>query len=1577
VKKPRKNTKVIAAESVGRRKAQARARERPRGPRGAPVHRPFPIVGIGASAGGLEAFTRLLKHLTVDTGMAFVLVPHLDPEHESALVQLLARATSMPVREVANDLPVVPNHVYVIPPNTVMGITSGVLKLSPRADAPVPHRSIDHFFESLAKDQCHQAIGVILSGTASDGTLGLEAIKAEGGITFAQDESAKYDSMPRSAISAGCVDFVLTPENIAEELARIAKHPYIAGEPVTAASPAPESESEPAEAAPATDEISRQLPRASRSPGRPHPVDGTGFEHILSLLRSSHGVDFSVYKSSTVERRLIRRMVLNKLDTLDAYARLLRKNSRELDALYSDMLISVTSFFRNPEVFEILKREVFPKLIAMHRRNDPLRAWVLGCSTGQEAYSVAFSFLESCGHAGDAPKLQIFATDLNENLLFKARAALYPKSLVADVSPDRLRRFFIEEAGGYRVQKFVRNMVVFARHDLLSDPPFSRMDVVSCRNLLIYLEPTLQQQVVPLFHYALMPEGCMILGMSESVGPFTNLFAPIDTKHKLYSKKAAPTPALHSYFLAGHSSERKEAPALERAAAAKGFAAEPDSNREVDRVILNRWSPPGVLINDDLQILQFRGTTAPFLKPPSGKPSFDVLKMAREDLVLPLRDAIIRAKKEGKPVRRENVRPAGNSRARATNIEVIPLENLKPRAYLVLFEQAGRGLAAREPGERESAGPRRRVKTKVESRRIAGLESELAETRDYLQSVQQQSEAAHEEIQAANEELQSANEELQSTNEELETSKEELESTNEELTTVNEEMVHRNAELARVSGDLKNLHISLNIAILLLGRDLTIRGLTPLAEKTFNLAATDVGRPLRDVKHSLDCPDLVDFAAGVIDSISLREREVQDREGRWFLLRARPYMTLDNQMDGVVLALLDIDALKRSEREIEQERNYAQAVIESVPPLVVLDGNLRVKTANASFYEHFRVSREETHNLLVYEMGNGQWNIPKLRHLLEDIVPRNSFFNEFEVTHDFPVIGRRTMLLNARRLDRDGPFPQLIVLFIQDITERMRLAENTTLLAAIVEATDDAISTVSVDGVITSWNLGSERMYGYTAAEMVGNHVTRLLPPDRLHEWAQIADRLRGGDRLEAFETVRVRKDGALIHVSLSVSSLYDRQGQPTGFALIARDITARKQAEEERERLLGLERAARSEAEAANRAKDDFLATVSHELRTPLNAMLGWSTLLRTRTPDAATSARGLQSIERNARLQAQLIEDILDISRVIAGKTRLEFRALDLTQIIDAAIDTVRPAADAKSIQIRSQLDPEAGSFLGDPDRLQQILWNMLSNAVKFTPSEGRVDVRLQRLGSDVQIIVSDTGKGISADFLPYIFDRFRQADSTSVRKHGGLGLGLAIVRHLVEMHGGTVCAESRGEGQGATFTVRLPVADSRIEEKVSAAGAREHGAFQRVAQVMPPGLTHRIEGVHVLLVDDEPDTLEMLRVALEQCGAEVRTSVNVAGALQALQQWKPDVLVSDIAMPERDGFDLIANVRALERERGGRIPALALTAYVRVGDRARVLEAGYDIFVPKPVEPSELVAALAGLAGRGPKSRSSENE
>jgi two-component system CheB/CheR fusion protein len=849
----------------------------------APQKRKFPIVGIGASAGGLEACTALIKALPTKLGMAFVVIPHLDPSRESAFGEILSRSTSIPVVDAKDRTTVEPNHVYVIPPNYEMTINDGVLRLSHSDEPRVVRTTIDTFLRSLATDQGPNSVGVILSGTASDGTVGLAAIKGEGGITFAQDSSAKYDGMPASAIAAGCVDLVLPPEGIAKELVRMAQHPYVLGAPL------------------------------------PMEADGTGraaqLNQIFSLLRRATRVDFSEYKPPTIGRRVARRMALHKIEHLGEYVRLLQRDRGELDALYQDLLINVTSFFRDPTAFEALKTVVYPELLK-HRQNSnaPIRIWVPGCSTGEETYSHAITLMEYLAEERVEASVQIFGTDLSDTAIQRARTGMYKETIETDISPVRLRRFFQKVDSGYQISKTIRDLCIFSTQNVFNDPPFSRIDLISCRNVMIYLSQSLQKRVIPVFHYALNPNGFLMIGNTEGlVGPGSELFEIAERKQKIYRKKAIATPLTFGFSI--HMSE-PHTPLDHVAPEAK--TGEPariatDLQRESDRLLLARYAPPSVVVNDQLEIIQTRGHTGPYLELPAGKVSMNVLKMARPGLLYELQNAVEEAKKSGVEAVRPGVVVEGNGVSKVTDVRVSPFKTPvqdKP-CFLIAFE-VPTGTEARGP--EVVPAPLSDDERTLKDKQVAQLKQELAATKEYLQSIIEAMEATNEELQSANEEIQSGNEELQSTNEELQTSKEELESANEELHTVNEEMQHRNEQLSQLNNDLNNLLNSVNLPMVMVGPELNIRRFTPQASKVLGLTASDVGRPITRLRLKLlDAADLEETMLNVIAEVRPSHERLIDSEGRPCELRVTPYRTSDNRIDGVVLSILTPDDTNHGE----------------------------------------------------------------------------------------------------------------------------------------------------------------------------------------------------------------------------------------------------------------------------------------------------------------------------------------------------------------------------------------------------------------------------------------------------------------------------------------------------------------------------------------------------------------------------------------------------------------------------------------------------------------------------------------
>ena len=980
----------------------------------------FPIVGIGASAGGLEAYTEFFHTLSLDIGMAFVLVQHLDPTHHSLLTEIIAKTTGMQVEEVRSGVKVRPNRVYVIPPNSFMALAGNALQLTPRGKGQRQHAdlTVNFFLRSLAQERKEMAIGIVLSGTGGDGTSGLEDIKAEGGITFVQEPaSAKYDGMPRSAIDSGCADFVLRPSDIAKELNEIRRHPYAA--------------------------LAERGKEAIESAASPSHLKA--FVRIIEQLQRASGVDFSQYKPNTIHRRALRRMMVLKLGSLEQYAEHLRVHPEEGQKLYDDVLIPVTSFFRDFEAFEALKRQVYPSIVKDKANKGTIRMWAPGCSTGEETYSLAMTLLEFLDDKAPSFQVQIFGTDLNEKGIQMARAGVYRESIAEEISPERMQRFFVKVEAGYRVNKAVRDMCVFARQNLANDPPFSQMNLVACRNLLIYIQPMLQKKIIPILHYALKPSGFLVLGSSESVSAFPDLFSAMDRKHKIYAKRATVS-RLHYDFAQTHYPSLLGADFPSGALKPQSSAKEDlDVQAEADRMVLKHHAPVGVVINSALEVVQFRGQTTPYLAPAPGKPSLNVLKLARNGLAVELRTLIDSARKKGVPVRQEGVPFDSNGHKRILKLSVMPLGEKGAHGdkrssgkgfILVLFEDVT------PPGSHARHKSKGGVPTQLDKPEAKRLKRELDGTREALHSAIESEEALKEEFQSANEEILSANEELQSTNEELETSKEELQSANEELNTLNAELRSKNCELHELNNDVSNLLNSTRIPVVMLDRNLHIRRFTPAADELLKVVPSDVGRPFADIRSNIEAPDLQSTIAKVLNSLQPYESEVQNVEGRWQILSILPYRTQDDKIDGVVLALQDIDAIKTASEQLRKSSEFLRGVIDTVrEPLLVLDAELLVIAANEPFLSVFQVSSKETVGKFLYDLGNGQWKIPALRTLLERVLAKKQAVKDFEMKHDFDIIGERTMCLNARILIQahDDAEP-MILLAIEDITER-KLAE--------------------------------------------------------------------------------------------------------------------------------------------------------------------------------------------------------------------------------------------------------------------------------------------------------------------------------------------------------------------------------------------------------------------------------------------------------------------------------------------------------------------------------------------------------
>lgn len=1516
----------------------------------------FPVVGVGASAGGLEAFSELLRHLPADTGMAFVFVQHLDPTHPSLLASLLGRTSSIPVHEARDGVKFSADCAYVIPPNTFLAVIDGVLRLTPRPvtrGAPMP---IDHFFMSLAEQVGSLAIGVVLSGTGSDGATGLLEVKARGGLTFAQDEqSAAYPGMPRAAAAAGAVDFVLPPEGIARELARIAHAP--------------------------------ETLRGAVGDESAYADEGASLHGVLAVLRRGTGSDFSYYKTPTLFRRLARRMLLLNVPDLKAYLEHVHEHPDELAALHDDLLINVTSFFRDAEMLAGLVEHVFPALIKSRSASDAIRIWVPGCSTGEEAYSIAIALLEFFSSANVSFPIKIFASDLSDSAIGRCRTGLYAEDLA--ISPERLSRFFVKTERGYQVSKTIRDMCVFAKHNLLTDPPFSQLDLVSCRNVLIYLRPEYQRRVFEIFHYALKPSGWLMLGRSESASGAAELFATLDKPTRLYVKKPSTrgpvglmrvpeTAFVGARADAGADPARKLEDIVRRADAA-----------------LAHVTPPAVVIDDDAEIIHFRGDTKPYLAPPAGPPTTNLFRLARDPLQLELRAAIDAARRMNEAARRGPIVLSEDGRERRVTVEATPLASRTGgRHFVVLFNEIG--ASAVTP-----------VATAVEPRPSAGegtdageAQRQLRETRLHLEGAIHELESLNEEYRSAHEEALSVNEELQSSNEELETAKEELQSSNEELTTVNDELQARSAELTQTNNDLTNLlsHTHMPI-ILVVGSDLRLRRFTPMATQVLSIGAADVGRPIDELPLGGSLSVLPALIVETMETMQPHERDVQDRDGRWYALRVRPYRTHDAKIDGAVVMLVDVDDLRQALGKAQEAQRYADAVVSTVrEPIVVLDASFDVLRANQGFYESFALTPEQTTGRRLFDLDDRQWDLPCLRELLERVIPQHSGFEDFEMTYESSLGRARTLLLNARRIEDESGRPIRILLAMEDVTERRRVeADREEALTVAEHARDEAqgagdllrqVQTITdirllklpfddllheilqrVRGalggdtaVILLRSLpeegrGAETDVLYARAAIGIDDATRAAV--RVPIGQGFAGRIAADQEPTVIEEVdyddvvsayfRAKEIRSLVGVPLLTEAgllgvLHVGSVRPRRFGhkdleiltLAAERIAHAIEVAARRD----VERRARAAAEEANRAKDEFLALLSHELRNPLSAIRNSIVAARL---DPAGRDRALQIASRQSAHLTRLVDDLLDVARITQGKIILRREPIRFRDSAARAIESARAAIEARghtlSVACASERAVDA-----DPARLDQIIENLVTNAAKYTPPGGRIEVVCESCGEEEVLRVRDNGMGIASEMLPRVFELFAQEDTRLDRTQGGLGIGLTVVRRLVHLHGGWIEARSDGPDRGSEFVVHLPAVAAPVVADVSGDAA-------------PP-----VSGARILLVEDNFDAAESLQILLELAGHRVRVAGDGAAALREFEAEIPDVALIDLGLPGMSGYELVELLRDRPAVAGAAL--VALSGYGRDEDKERAFRAGFDRHLTKPVELDQLQALIAEL-------------
>lgn len=996
-------------------------------------HPDYRVVGIGASAGGLAAYTALLRALPERPGVALLLVQHLDPNQHSMLPEILSRESKLPVEEASQGTLIEVDHVYVMPADASMRIEDGRISLSKRDNPSERFLPVDTLFRSLAEDRGELAVGIVLSGTGSDGVLGLTAIREAGGLTYAEETAeAEYDGMPKAAIDAGVVDAALSISRLATELVRLGRHAPVMGQ---------------------------------RAPGL---VDENAYAEILTLVHKATGLELTDYRKTTLLRRISRRMLLGGATTLAEYLEKLREDPAEVKALYGDVLVNVTRFFRDPGALDALKQEVFPAILQRRQGAGPIRIWVPGCSKGQEPYSILMTLTEYLEEAGASAEIQMFASDVNERDVAFARAGVYPHGIVSEVSEERLTRFFEQVPGGYQIKRSIREMCVFATHDITRDPPFSKIDLVSLRNVLIYMERRLQHRVLNILHYAIEPGGFLLLGSSESADADSTLFAPTDKKNRVYRRK--PGAARLSAALAPSAGRTQLSG--QRNAAPQGF----DVFAEADRLVRGQYQLPGLLLSADSEVLQFRGNVGPFLAPAQGTPDFRLTKLVSPGLASGVEAAVRAAADTRMPARRRGRVLGRENDKLEVEIEAVPISSPEGDGYFLVFFRPEPTTPADRPGTEGSEDG---------ADEASSLRDELDQTREQLETVLSERESANADLRAVNEKFQASNEELRTINEEFQTAQEELQSTNEELTTLNDELRARNTELISLADDLRNVIDGVEIPIIILGSDLCIRRFTPQASAVVNIMPADVGRPVTDLNLKVEFAELRSQALGVISSGQPSETEVRDLAGRWLSMRIRPYLTHSGEIDGVVVAFIDIDELKRSNEEARAAREHAEAVVETVRhPLVTTTIDLVVIEANSAFYEDFGVKPEETVGRPLYDLDDGYWDSHELREQLQRVASGEAI-DPIEVDGILGSSGRRITRITARRI-RESTDVQAVLLSMEDTTAAVR---RQTLTSALNDISLTLASSMEFDSVF-------ERVLAQSSAALNANSAALLLKRD-------------------------------------------------------------------------------------------------------------------------------------------------------------------------------------------------------------------------------------------------------------------------------------------------------------------------------------------------------------------------------------------------------------------------------------------------------------------------------------------------
>jgi two-component system, chemotaxis family, CheB/CheR fusion protein len=1505
----------------------------------------LPMVGLGGSAGGIQALQAFFKAVPEHPGMAFVVVLHLAADFESTLPQVLQRVTKMPVRQAGVSQVVEADTVYVIPPGKSIAALDGRLVL--RDPMPLQggrHVAVDLFLRTLADTHGPHAAAIVLSGADSDGAIGIKRVKERGGLTICQDpDEAEHSSMPRTSIDTGMVDWVLP---VAEMPARLMQ--YFGIEKKL--------------------ELPPEEPPAPQQGGS-HEGTEALLRDVLAFLRSRTGRDFSVYKRATVLRRIGRRMQVNGVHDLAAYLDCLRTRQGESGALLQDLLISVTNFFRDAECFAALEVEL-AELFRGKGPGDAIRVWVPACATGEEAYSIAMMLADKARQLDAPPAIQVFGTDLDEQAIRAAREGVYPLTIEADVSEERLRRYFVRELRGYHVRRELRELVLFAQHDLLKDAPFSRLDLVSCRNLLIYLGRPAQRRVFETLHFSLVTGGRLFLGSSETVEEVTELFNVIDKKHRVFAARPAPRALLPVPAAPDASGValalQQRAPRVPVVATSalewtpNLTTGAPITRRsvswgELHLKLLEAIAPPSVLVDADQNILHMSPSAGRVMQFTGGEPSMNLLRIVHPQLRIDLRAALLQATERNERVQAEAGPVELEGKPVDVAMRVVPARELGEDLYLVTF-------ALTPHGEREAPPPAPGNDATPEPA-ARHLERELERVKGQLRDTVEQYEASTEELKANNEELQAMNEELRSATEELETSREELQSINEELVTVNHELKSKVDELALSNSDMHNLMNATEIATVFLDRSLCITRYTPTAVSLFNLIATDVGRPLADLATRLDYPQLSQDANNVLARLVPVEREVGLPDGRWFLARLLPYRTMEDRIAGVVLSFIDITERKQA----EEVRLWLSAVVaSSMDAIISFSTDQTILSWNTGAERMFGYTAAEAigHplSLIAWPGAASSELFARLREPQPissiEALARCKDQREISIALSVaPIRNGSEQVIGATAIARDITEAKRAAEALRESEERLRLL--------VENATEFAIFSTDLQRRVTIWNSGAERLLGYAEGEVIGQTGDIIFTDeDRAAGAPEQEMRTAVAHDRAADERWHKRKDGSRFWGSGAMMLMRDADGRPIGFVKVLRDQTPAREAQLALERsqsdllrVLAENEASRAELQVADAAKDRFLAVLSHELRNPLASIDSAAALLRAPSIPQKDRDEAADVVKRQAGAMKSLLDELLDVSRLKLGRLELRRQPVALKTVVDSALESTRSMLSAAGHRLKVELPPEDVVLDADALRLSQVLSNLVTNAIKYTPAGGTVTLAAAIDAGDVVISVKDTGAGIDPAQIERIFEMFAQVQPGPDRSHG-LGIGLALVKNIVELHGGQVSASSPGVGRGSEFVVRLPAGMVTVRPAAPA----QPPPPVRVPDDTPSRMKKR--GL-ILIADDNLDASWGISRLLEIAGFATLRVASGLEAVQATRKHKPDVGIIDIGMPDLDGHQVARQIR--QSEWGKHMVLIAATGWGQESDQTAAIEAGFDAHMTKPVNLRQLSAVVDDLLAR----------